>query len=375
MWGTIAAAAIAGAAALGGSYMTNQANQNLASAQQFNDLRTAQFQADYGRVSEQIQQNFAREMAARSEQYGTDQQVRGMQWQSHMLDRSMAYNSQLMGRQEDFQREMVNSAQAYNTAMSNTSYQRGMADMRAAGLNPMLAYAQGGATAPQSPSASGSMGSVSAPGAPGGPGGSFGGSSQSMVPQFRGYQRATAENMVGPAISNAIQGAKVLTELEQMVANVEQTRQQTRVGQATVPNLQASTAEAQARIPVHNANVDNLIANAAAYRAAAIQSGATAREIDQRIELHRTYGLPGLPVSQVVQPGRAAASVAGREGPGLLDRAWDSIGSVVRQFINPESRRAQGASEERARQDRANEDDRRTRELGAGAYRVYEHIR
>lgn len=85
----------------------------------------------------------------------------------------------------------------FQERMSNTAYQRAMADMRKAGLNPMLAYKQGGASTP---------------------GGSF----------------APAKDIVGPAVNTALAARRQTQELKTMEA------------QATNLNAQSQAAQAQA---------------------------------------------------------------------------------------------------------------------------------
>lgn len=78
-----------------------------------------------------------------------------------------------LGLQQDAQGFNATEAQKqrdFEKMMSDTAYQRAMQDMQKAGINPILAYSQGGASTPQGASASSGAGASSGSNAPRGTG-------------------------------------------------------------------------------------------------------------------------------------------------------------------------------------------------------------
>ena len=111
-------------------------------------------------------------------------------------------------------REQMN----FQERMSNTAYQRAMADMEAAGINPILAYQQGGASSP-------------------------------------GGSTATMQNAVGQGVSSAIAARRTHAEVKNMVEQNRNLRAQNSQirSQVNLNRALAQTAEAEAVLKANSA--------------------------------------------------------------------------------------------------------------------------
>lgn len=201
---------------------------------------------------------------------------------SNLMNQAANINNQAATTAFDRSQQQLGQVEAYNTSMANTAFQRQVSDLRAAGLNPILGIGGSGASAPTvaaTPPASPSVGA-----------GSVG--AQGVGAQ--GVNSPQMQNALGSGIASALQGSKLLTGIQQAVAEVKNTQDQNSginaLARKADADADAARTEASKRGQAIDAGIGRDRAAAGAANASALASLAQARRTDQVSDVNPDRG-------------------------------------------------------------------------------------
>ncbi|QCQ84757.1 DNA pilot protein [Blackfly microvirus SF02] len=207
------------------------------------------------------------------------------------------WTSDQAAQARDFTANQSQTQRDWTQQMSSTAYQRTMADMSAAGLNPILAYRQGATS-----SGSGAAGSASAP---------SGAAAASVSPAHA--NPAQVFDILGPALNSAMSVQRLENETKLADSEVRLKDQQARTDSVRAGTL---ASEAGHHTQATRESQEQTLARKAREDDAAIQSKFSQSRIG---EILRLAGLGGQSVADVT---RAIPSFNFGKSGGTSNSTW-----------------------------------------------------